>query len=55
MIGTMATICAVFVTVGVIGGTVSGWRVGTPWREMWRSARAWYVTWIVLMALACLL
>ena len=55
MIGTVATICAVFVTVGVIGGTVSGWRVGTPWPEMWRSARAWYVTWMVLMALACLL
>tara|TARA_A100000164_G_scaffold372196_1_gene401089 strand:- start:198 stop:365 length:168 start_codon:yes stop_codon:yes gene_type:complete len=55
MIGTVATIVAVFVGVGVIGGTVSGWRVGTPWREMWRSARAWYVTWILLIIMASVL
>ena len=55
MIGTVATICAVFVTVGVISGTVSGWRVGISWAEMWRSARAWYITWLILIACACVL
>ncbi len=55
MIGTVATIVAVFVTVGVISGTVSSWRQGTAWPDMWRSARAWYIAWLVLIIMSCLL
>jgi|TARA_B100001778_G_scaffold334593_1_gene346662 cytochrome bd-type quinol oxidase subunit 1 len=55
MIGTVATIVAVFVGVGVISGTVSSWRQGTAWPDMWRSARAWYITWLILIIIASVL
>jgi len=43
------------VGVGVISGTVSSWREGIAWRHMWRSARAWYITWLILIMMACVL
>ena len=52
MIDTVATVVAVFVGVGVISGTVSSWREGISWADMWRSARAWYITWLILIILA---
>ena len=55
MIGMIATILSVFVGVGVVCGTISGWRVGTSWPDMWRSAHAWYITWIVLIIIASVL
>ena len=55
MIGTVATIVAVFVGVGVVCGTVSSWREGITWPHMWRSAHAWYITWLVLIIIACVL
>ena len=55
MIGTVATVVAVFVGVGVISGTVSSWRDGIAWTDMWRSARAWYITWLILIMMACVL
>ena len=55
MIGTVATVVAVFVGVGVISGTVSSWREGITWTDMWRSARAWYIAWVVLIIMSCLL
>ena len=53
MIGTVATVVAVFVGVGVISGTVSSWREGISWRHMWRSARAWYIAWLILIIMSC--
>ena len=55
MIGMIATMVSVFVGVGVVCGTISGWRVGTSWPDMWRSAHAWYITWIVLIIIASVL
>ena len=55
MIGTVATVVAVFVGVGVVCGTVSSWREGIARTDMWRSARAWYITWLVLIIMSCLL
>lgn len=50
----IATVVSIFVTVGVVCGTVSSWRVGIRWPAMWRSARAWYIAWILLITAAWL-
>ena len=50
--GTLATVILMFVSVGVVCGTVSAYRAGIPRRTIVRDARYWYITWILLAILA---
>ena len=50
--GTLATVILMFVSVGVICGTVSAYRAGIPRNTIVRDARYWYISWIILLILA---
>ena len=50
--GTLATVILVFVSVGVVCGTVSAYRAGIPKNVIIRDARYWYIAWILLVILA---
>ena len=50
--GTLATVILMFVSVGVVCGTVSAYRAGIPKNVIIREARYWYVAWILLVILA---
>ena len=50
--GTLATVILMFVSVGVVCGTVSAYRAGIPRKVIIRDARYWYVSWIILLILA---
>ena len=50
--GTLATVILMFVSVGVVCGTVSAYRAGIPKNVIIRDARYWYVSWIILLILA---
>ena len=50
--GTLATVILVFVSVGVVCGTVSAYRAGIPKNVIIRDARYWYISWILLVILA---
>ena len=50
--GTLATVILMFVSVGVVCGTVSAYRAGIPKNVIIRDARYWYVAWILLVILA---
>ncbi len=50
--GTIATVILMFVTVGVVCGTVSAYRAGIPKNVIIRDARYWYIAWIMLVILA---
>ena len=53
--GTFAIVILMFVSVGVVCGTVSAVRAGIPRNTIVRDARYWYVAWIILLALAIVL
>ena len=50
--GTLATVILMFVTVGVVCGTVSAYRAGIPKNVIIRDARYWLIGWIMLVILA---
>ena len=50
--GTLATVILMFVTVGVVCGTVSAYRAGIPRGVILIDARYWYIAWIILVILA---
>ena len=50
--GTLATVILMFVSVGVVCGTVSAYRAGIPKNVIIRDARYWYISWILLVILA---
>ena len=50
--GTLATVILMFVSVGVVCGTVSAYRAGIPKNVIIRDARHWYIAWILLVILA---
>ena len=50
--GTLATVILMFVSVGVVCGTVSAYRAGISKRTIIRDARYWYTAWILLVILA---
>ena len=50
--GTLATVILMFVSVGVVCGTVSAYRAGISRRVILRDARYWYIAWIILAILA---
>ena len=50
--GTLATVILMFVSVGVVCGTVSAARAGIPKNVIIRDARYWYVSWIILLILS---
>ena len=50
--GTLATVILMFVSVGVVCGTVSAYRAGIPRRTIVRDARYWYIAWIILAIVA---
>ena len=50
--GTLATVILMFVSVGVVCGTVSAYRAGIPKNVIIRDARYWYTAWILLVILA---
>ena len=50
--GTLATVILMFVSVGVVCGTVSAYRAGIPKRTIVRDARYGDVAWIILAILA---
>ena len=50
--GTLATVILMFVSVGVVCGTVSAYRAGIPRKVIIRDARYWYVAWIMLVILS---
>ena len=49
--GTLATVILMFVSVGVVCGTVSAYRAGIPKNVIIRDARYWYIAWIILLIL----
>jgi hypothetical protein len=53
--GTLAIVVLMFVSVGVVCGTVSAVRAGIPRAVIVRDARYWYVAWIILLVLAIVL
>ena len=53
--GTLATVILMFVSVGVVCGTVSAYRAGIPRKVIIRDARYWYVAWTILAILAIVL
>ena len=53
--GTLATVILMFVSVGVVCGTVSAYRAGIPRKVIIRDARYWYVAWMILAILAIVL
>ena len=53
--GTLALVVLMFVTVGVVCGTVSAVRAGIPRNTIVRDARYWYVAWIILAIVALVL
>ena len=53
--GTLAIVILMFVSVGVVCGTVSAVRAGIPRSVIIRDARYWYVAWIILAILAIVL
>lgn len=53
--GTLAVVLFMFVSVGVVCGTVSAVRAGIPRSVIIRDARYWYVAWITLLILAIVL
>ena len=53
--GTLAIVLFMFVSVGVVCGTVSAVRAGIPRDIIVRDARYWYVAWIILAILAIVL
>ncbi len=50
--GTLATVILMFVSVGVICGTVSAYRAGIPRHTIIRDARYWLIAWILLVILS---
>ena len=50
--GTLATVILMFVTVGVVCGTVSAYRAGIPKNVIIRDARYWLIAWILLVILS---
>ena len=50
--GTLATVILMFVTVGVVCGTVSAYRAGIPKNVIITDARYWLIGWILLVILA---
>ena len=50
--GTLATVILMFVSVGVVCGTVSAYRAGIPKNTIMRDARYWYIAWIILVILS---
>ena len=50
--GTLATVILMFVSVGVICGTVSAYRAGIPREVILRDARYWLISWILLVILS---
>ena len=50
--GTLATVILMFVSVGVVCGTVSAYRAGIPRHTIVRDARYWYIAWIMLVILS---
>ena len=53
--GTLAVVLFMFVSVGVVCGTVSAVRAGIPRNTIIRDARYWYAAWIILAILAMVL
>ena len=53
--GTLATVILMFVSVGVVCGTISAYRAGIPRKVIVRDARYWYVAWMILAILAIVL
>ena len=53
--GTLATVILMFVSVGVVCGTVSAYRAGIPRAVIVKDARYWYAAWIILAILALVL
>ena len=53
--GTLAIVVLMFVSVGVVCGTVSAVRAGIPRAVIVRDARYWYIAWIALLILAIVL
>ncbi len=50
--GTLAVVLFMFVSVGVVCGTVSAVRAGIPRSLIIRDARYWLIAWILLVILA---
>ena len=50
--GTLATVILMFVSVGVVCGTVSAYRAGISKNTIMRDARYWYIAWIILAILS---
>ncbi len=50
--GTLATVILMFVSVGVVCGTVSAYRAGIPKNVIIRDARYWLIAWILLAILS---
>ena len=50
--GTLATVILMFVSVGVVCGTVSAYRAGISRKVIVRDARYWLIAWILLVILA---
>ena len=55
MIGTLAAVVLLPLTVGCVLGTWSGHKAGQTARHMWRSARWWYISWLVTLILSLIL
>jgi Mg2+ and Co2+ transporter CorA len=55
MIGTLAAVVLLPLTVGCVLGTWSGHKAGQTPELMWRSARWWYISWLVLLITAIIL
>ena len=53
--GTLAVVILMFVSVGVVCGTVSAVRAGIPRNTIVRDARYWYAAWIILAVVAIVL
>jgi len=53
--GTLAIVVLMFVSVGVVCGTVSAVRAGIPRNTIIRDARYWYAAWILLAIVATVL
>ena len=55
MIGTLAAVVLLPLTVGCVLVTWSGHKAGQTPELMWRSARWWYISWLVLLVTAIIL
>ena len=52
MISVILSVAVAVLTVGIVLGTVSSWRVGHSPRQMWHSAGWLYIVWLLLLCMA---